>query len=245
MHDPWIEKVSESIDGTLSAADERALQEHLAACTGCSRIAAELRNVVDAAHQAPALEPPHDLWPQIAARLGDQAAGHPTRAQIEALAQVRPLDAPDRARVRAPRRYSFSAPQLAAAAVVLVALSGAAVRVLSGPANDSAVATGTIIQSAGTPRSVQSVSATPAPADYEDDVAVLERALEENRARLDPATVAVIERSLESIDRAIEDARGALAADPNNPYLHRQLDNTMRKKIDVLRRATGAQRAQS
>jgi hypothetical protein len=50
--------------------------------------------------------------------------------------------------------------------------------------------------------------------EFTDDVVELERALEQNRAQLDPATVEVIERSLESIDRAIEDARAALAAIP-------------------------------
>jgi hypothetical protein len=73
-----------------------------------------------------------------------------------------------------------------------------------------------------------------------DDVAALEQALEQNSAQLDPVTIDVIQRSLEAINDAIDDARAALEADPGNPYLHRQLDNTMRKKIDVLRRATGA-----
>lgn len=244
MHDPWIEKISASIDGALSATEELALQEHLAGCPECSSVAAELRNVVAAAHEAPALEPARDLWPQIAARLGRQAAGQPSIARIERLAPVASLQAHGKARQA--RRFSFSAPQLAAAAVILMSVSGAAVWLISDTPPASTIATGTIVQSAGgAPGSVQTVSRTAATADYEDDVAGLERALEENRAQLDPATVEVIERSLDSIDQAIEDARSALAADPNNPYLHRQLDNTMRKKIDVLRRATGAQRAQS
>lgn len=108
------------------------------------------------------------------------------------------------------------------------------------------VASGTIIQSAGDPvRSTSTVAAVVPPTDYTQDVTTLERALEENRAELDPATVEIVQRSLESIDRAISDARSALAADPGNPYLHRQLDKTMQKKIDVLRRATGTRRAQS
>lgn len=240
MHDPWIEKISDSIDGQLSAAEEQALQEHLAGCAECCDIAAELRNVVAAAQDAPVVEPATDLWPQIAARLGEPG-GQPWLTELAALSPQS-----SRRAARAPRRFSFSAPQLAAAAVVLMALSGAAVWMIGGGPTAPAVSTGTIIQSAGgPPRSVQPVAATAVPAGYYDDVASLERALEENRGQLDPATVDVIERSLESIDRAIEDARSALAADPGNPYLHRQLDNTMRRKIDVLRRATGAQRAQS
>ena len=240
MHDPWIARISDSIDGQLGAREEQELQEHLAGCAECREIAAELRNVVAAAHEAPMLEPASDLWPQIAARLGEPA-GKPSLAQLAALSPMRAAGSA----AHAPRRFSFSAPQLAAAAVMLMALSGAAVWMIGGGPAAPAVSTGTIIQSAGgPPRTVQPVAAT-VPASYYDDVATLESALEENRGQLDPATVDVIERSLEAIDRAIADARSALAADPGNPYLHRQLDNTMRRKIDVLRRATGAQRAQS
>jgi hypothetical protein len=82
------------------------------------------------------------------------------------------------------------------------------------------------------------VTSVPEHESYDRDVAELERALEENRGSLDPATVEVIERSIEAIDAAILDARDALASDPGNPHLHRQLDSTMRKKLDVLRRAT-------
>src|SRR5690606_33702619 len=104
---------------------------------------------------------------------------------------------------------------------------------------------GTVVQAAGdVGRNVRMVDLRPEP-QYTGDIAALEAALEANRDRLDPATIDVIERSLESIDRAIEDARAALDADPGNPYLHRQLDNTMRKKVDVLRLATRVQRAES
>jgi hypothetical protein len=103
------------------------------------------------------------------------------------------------------------------------------------------VASGTIIQSAGDASgSIRAISTAVPPVDYSEDIVELERALGRNSADLDPATVEDIERSLEAINSAIADARAALAADPGNPYLHRQLDNTMRKKIDVLRRATGA-----
>ena len=40
-----------------------------------------------------------------------------------------------------------------------------------------------------------------------------------------------------TIDRAIADARAALAADPANAYLHRHLDRTMKQKLDLLQQA--------
>ncbi|HEX2166530.1 MAG TPA: zf-HC2 domain-containing protein [Longimicrobiales bacterium] len=247
MHDPWLEKISDSIDGLLEPAGEQALQDHLAGCAECRTLQAELRDVVAAARSAADTPPSSDLWAGIAAGIRelDPNAMPTAPDRLEMLSPVAPLK-PRRSPARA-RRFSFSAPQLAAAAVVLMTLSGAAVwfGALARP-DGSTVATGTIIQSSGSgPRAVRPVGLTAASADYAEDVATLEQALEDNRAQLDPSTIEVIERSLESIDRAIEDARTALAADPGNPYLHRQLDNTMRKKIDVLQRAAGVQRAQS
>jgi anti-sigma factor RsiW len=238
MHDSWIDKLSDHIDGLLSEADARELTEHLDACADCRSIEMELRAVVAAAQAAPALDPKRDLWAGIAARIDNSVPGVSPSDQEPA----------DRFRGRAgtgtsaiARRFSFSMPQLAAAAIILMALSGSAVFLLTGPTDGTPVASGTIIQSAGDASgSIRAVSTAVPPVDYSEDIDELERALERNSAELDPATVEVIERSLEAINSAIADARAALAADPGNPYLHRQLDNTMRKKIDVLRRATGA-----
>lgn len=245
MHDPWIEKISDAIDGLLSPDEQRELDEHLAGCAECRGIADELREVVAAAQAAPLIEPARDLWPEIAARIdtGDRTAPPRDAARLAGLSPLTVHGAP----TRGARRFSFSAPQLAAAAVMLMMLSGASVWLLSGGEAGQAAASGTIIQSSGgLPSSTRMVSAAPQPAPgYDDHIADLEAALEASRSSLDPATVEIVERSLESIDRAIEDARTALEADPGNPHLHRQLDNTMRKKIDVLQRATGVQRAQS
>ena len=245
MHDPWIEKVSDSLDGLLSPAEQRALDEHLANCSDCRVVAEEIREVVAAAHKAPPVEPGRDLWPGIAAGIAASTDAAPPRddARLTALSPI-PIRSVRRS---TGRRFSFSAPQLAAAAVLLMLASGTSVWLIGGQEPAQVAASGTIIQTAGiSPRNAQLVSTAPAATTgYDDDIADLEAALDADRSNLDPATVEIVERSLESIDDAIEDARAALAADPGNPHLHRQLDNTMRKKIDVLRRATGAQRGQS
>lgn len=239
MHDSWIEQMSDHIDGTLSDADARELAAHLEACADCRSIEEDLRAVVLAAHAAPVQEPERDLWSGIAARIGGSVPGGTSAADEGASRLVPGRSAADGRETM--RRFSFSMPQLAAAAVFLMAISGTAVWLVTDSTNSPEVSTGTIVQSAGdAPRSTRAVSTVAPPADYADDVAALELALEQNSAELDPATIDVIQRSLEAINDAIADARAALAADPGNPYLHRQLDNTMRKKIDVLRRATGA-----
>ena len=76
---------------------------------------------------------------------------------------------------------------------------------------------------------------------YDRTVAELRGALDESRrsGRLDSATVRVLERSLATIDTAIAQASRALALDPGNLYLNQHLAETMRRKLDLLRQASG------
>lgn len=238
MHDPMTEKLSAYFDDDLPAAERVELEAHLSTCDVCRATLDELRDVVVAAAVLRPTEPAVDLWPGIAERIGTTAGPQLDRDRV--------------AGAIAPRRFSLSLPQLAAAAVVLMTLSGGVVWLMgnsgAGTAGAGAgdVATmGTIVHAAGgdvrngSTRLVESAVPDAAEQDaYDSDIAELERALDENRGSLDPATVDVIERSIQSIDAAISDAREALASDPGNPHLHRQLDSTMRKKLDVLRRAT-------
>jgi len=77
-------------------------------------------------------------------------------------------------------------------------------------------------------------------AKYDVAVAELESALEQGRksGRLDSATVRVLDQSLVTIDSAIVQARRALAADPGSVYLNQHLADTMRRKLELLRRAS-------
>ena len=65
----------------------------------------------------------------------------------------------------------------------------------------------------------QIVQANFADAQFNAAVSDLERILRDERDRLDPRTVLIIERNLKAIDDAINEARMALNDDPANPYL--------------------------
>jgi hypothetical protein len=80
---------------------------------------------------------------------------------------------------------------------------------------------------------------------YDDAIRELEAGLEASRPHLDPATVAVVEQNLQIIDSAIAEARSALANDPANAWLHRHLDDTLMRKVDLLRRAATLRRTQT
>jgi hypothetical protein len=182
--------------------------------------------------------PQVDLWSGISERLGADRGP----------ATVMPF------RMRPARRFSFSVPQLAAASLLIAAMSGGLMwsiakrAAVGSPAN----ATGTSASNApaASPDVVTPASAPDASADsavvepvgladqqYDAAVADLEKALKQGRGRLDAATIAIVEHNLSTIDEAIRQAREALASDPANSYLSGHLVEARRRKLDLLRRA--------
>jgi hypothetical protein len=70
---------------------------------------------------------------------------------------------------------------------------------------------------------------------YDRAVAELLEALDSRRTALSPGTIAVLERNLEAIDRALREARAALARDPNDVALAAYVADRQRVKLAVLR----------
>jgi anti-sigma factor RsiW len=229
MTDRWSERLSEYVDGELDPATVRDLESHLQGCAACTTTLEGLRAVAGRARALDAPVPPEDLWPAIAARIADRgAARFPWRVPGW--------------------RFTFTFPQLAAAALALIALSAGTVwMTLRGglpTAPGSARGSGGIARSA--PPAARPGAEAPAVvadfgvARYDAAIADLERTLNERRGQLDTTTVRVVEQNLAIIDRAIEQARRALAADPTDLYLNNHLASTMRRKVDLLRLATTA-----
>lgn len=226
MHDRWTDRLSEYLDGELAAPERSALEAHLQECAGCRRTVAELEHVVAAARAATDAAPARDLWAGIQARIAPRAA-------------VVPIDS--RRALR--RRMSFTLPQLAAAAVLFLMLgAGGLYLAMEGVQPQPQAATATAAPGPSAPAAHLASTSHETQADA---ITELEQALEQDRARLDPATVRVLEQSLATIDQAIADAQAAIAQDPANPYLRRHLDGAMKKKIDILRRAVIMRRAAS
>jgi tetratricopeptide (TPR) repeat protein len=217
------DQLSDYLDDELPASERRAVEAHLAECGECARTLDELRDVVERAHRAVPQPPARDLWDGVASRLG------------EARRDARPFVQP-----RA-RRISFTVPQLAAAAVLVAAVSGGLVfltaRHPAAPAQAAAPARPAVHADAASSPAVDVTTVGFADAQYDQAVADLESALKHGRGRLDASTVAAIEQSLQTIDQAIAQARQALAADPANGYLSGHLVEARRRKLDLLRRA--------
>ena len=124
---------------------------------------------------------------------------------------------------RAPRPRWRVAALAAAAAIVLMAGSSAL--------------TLWLVRDHGSPRAAS--GATPAiEAGYVTATADLMRALDAERGRLAPATVATLERNLAVIDAAIAESRAALAADPGNRDLEALLWASYRQTVALLQQAS-------
>ncbi len=231
--DAWTDRLSEYVDGELDPADRAALDVHLQLCEGCAGTVEELRAVLQRAGALEPDAPGTDLWPAIEARIAA-----PRRARVFDLRGRREREALRASGPGAwqPRRWSFTLPQLAAAAALLVVLSSATMwAVLSRRPAAGPPPTG--------PSAAAPVAATVLPAGfeaarYDAAIADLERVLRERRSTLDPATVRVIEQNLLIIDQATAEARKALAADPANSYLNGHLAAQLMRKLTLLRQAT-------
>jgi anti-sigma factor RsiW len=222
MSDLWTNRLSEYLDGELPEGERVALESHLQSCGECSAILEDLRRVVGRARTLNERPPHRDLWPEIAGRIGATPA-----ASGEVVEPTSPRPGA--------RRWSFTLPQLAAAGIALMALSGGSVWLLRAPVGPATVRPGITV-----PSNLPAVNASArrnASQSYAAAVADLERVLADGRGQLDTVTVRVIEQNLAAIDRAIGQAQRALDADPANLYLNTHLAETMRRKLDLLRQA--------
>lgn len=214
MADNYTDQLSDYLDGELTPPQRAELEAHLETCRDCRVTLDELRSVIARAATLPSRPPATDLWPGIEPRLSQRGRG----ASVSAF------------RARPARRFSFTLPQLAAAGIALMVMSGGGVWML---------------QHGGRTTSMPPVAATSGPvvpaslADprYDEAIADLQQALQSGRNDLDAATIKVLEANLAAIDAAIEQSRQALAADPSNVYLNSHLAEARQRKLALLRRA--------
>lgn len=218
MHSPWTEQLSPYLDGELTDGERVALEGHLTACAACRAALDEVTRIVSLAPAYQGSEPSRDLWPEIAAGID--------RSREIVFPPAKPA---------APPRHRFTLGQLLAASVAFTVI-GAGAAWLAGREPVSLGAGPAAVEPA-----VVAVSASAkADAAYDQAVLDLELVLAQGRGRLDTATVRIIEENLVVIDRAIAEARAAIAKDPANGYLNGQVAANKRRKLDLLRRAADA-----
>ena len=224
IRDAFTDRLSDYLDDEdLSASEHAAIEAHVATCRECQATIDELRQVALRARSLADTPPAANLWPGISERLTPRAPVVVPFVTSES------------------RRFSFTMPQLVAAGLALMVLSGGLVWVARlGDPRASLPAAGAQVQ-------LDAPEPDPAPtpsrvrfgdADYDQAVADLEKALDAGRSKLDPETVSILEENLRTIDQAIDQARKALRNDPANAYLNNHFAASRNRKLALLRRAS-------
>ena len=218
--DAFTSQLSEYLDDELSRAQRESVDAHLSECEACRITLAELRAVVAKAASVKDSSPTVDLWPGIEFRI----------TAAPAASRVSPF------RRALTARLSFTIPQVAAAGLTLMLLSGGLVWMArSGDPRADVPA----VQAQVKVEDVPAVApANFADKDYDAAIAELERMLADRRSTLDAQTVRILEENLAAIDRAIDQCHRALSSDPSNVYLNTHLADARQRKLLLLRRAT-------
>ena len=215
------------LDGTLADDGAAAAQAraHIVSCESCRALVRDMERVRARAASLPTLRPSRDLWAGIEARI---------QSMPQDATPVRPITS------RWMSQRWYGAP-LARAAVLVIATASATL-FASHHWTSSSVPHGspsTPVTAAVTNTGISTVSNAPAARTsefiYDQQISAMRQILDSRRSRLDPKTVAIIEKNLRVIDTAIAESRAALARDPANRFLAGQLDASLNTKLELLR----------
>lgn len=231
-HLTW-DTLNELADGLLTLSARASAEGHLSQCPECRTQLARLRAMLQqAAATAAEVEPP-DLWANVRGEILAKGLERATAAAPEGpIVAGRIAIAPE---PRQHRRLTLGAWWLVAASLVLVAGSSAITAwVMRGRAVPPSGVTsgGATIRAASLPADIQASER-----EYLKTADALRGALEQERSRLAPETIAIVERSLTVIEGAIGEAREALLRDPSNLDLRDLWSRSHQQKLDLLRRA--------
>lgn len=260
------DRMADCLEDTLTTAEQRLVEVHLAGCARCSALVRELRAISAEARSLPAIAPSRDLWagiaerieapvlPLAAQRVAGRNLGHRhgraiaiaaglvfATAGLTYMLTVSRLSTPEQATrvaiVPADQPLATDSNRVTGPDALLPPPANAQAR------NAGVTAPGTAAQPAPiNSRLAVNVEpgATSAAATADvlgGEIMRLRQLLSERRQELDPRTAAVLENSLRVIDEAIAQSRAALARDPASGFLNEQLNRSLDKKVELLRTA--------
>jgi anti-sigma factor RsiW len=247
------------LEGTLDDSRRASVERHLSECVRCTSLLKDIENISKQAAALPDMVPSRDLWQGIEARIA--APVIPLAARPERQRRVVPvwmgIAAAALVLSTAGITYTLTARSFGAAQTPAIGPNA--------PDSQTPVATGTTpalpldvgvpgTQPGATASSAKSsvpdrsrppvslVKATATDRAHSDqvygrEIDMLQNIVTQRRAQLDSSTVAIIEKNLKIIDRAIEQSRAALAKDPASRMLDQQLTHALDKKVELLRTA--------
>lgn len=227
MSHPKTEVLSQLLDGELTPAQARTVEEHLESCARCADLFGDLTKIQSRARNLPDQHPSRDLWPEISRALGSDGA---REAEVIHLHPGIEADA----HRRRPPTLRISYLQAAAAALVVALFSGLAGSYFAGSRSDMPA----FPPSDRSHWAALAGQTNPELRGASEEIAQLEAVLAQQRSELDPMTVRLLEENLEIIDQAIRESLRALEGDPGNEFLERHLAQAVETKATYLREAT-------
>jgi anti-sigma factor RsiW len=244
------ERLSDWLDNDIDAPTRAIVERHLADCTRCTGLVAELASIRREAAALPELVPSRDLWPGIEARIeapviaieaprtkqtrSGRSLGNPWWVGAAAAGLVAVTAGVTY--YLTPKPGATETVAVAPTAVVPAPDSSAPEEVTEGPASFASTSESTSTSRETRPSGSSRAPAAPAAqTEYARDVAQLRAIVSQRRSELDSTTIAVLEKNLELIDRAIAESRAALERDPASEFLAEQLARAMTKKVAILR----------
>jgi anti-sigma factor RsiW len=224
------QQMNDLADGTIAANAYAAADEHVAACADCAAAVARIRELRAALGALPRdIAPPARTLDAVRTRTAEPADSTPVTA------------------VAPPAHWTLRPRTLAAAAVLLVVLSsGTTALLLRAFRQDAPVAAAPAASRSQEPAgSTRLVAVHAMERTYQREIDDLQRALAAGGTDLAPETLHIIEQNLAIVDRALTEARQALALDPGNDELTEMLRSGYERKLDVLRSVASWTRARS
>lgn len=206
---PDESEINDYVDGVLDASSCALVDAHLMGCGLCRAEVEALRSLVARIDALPhQIAPERDLRKGIAERL---------------------IEVPPTVRVQPPRRVRWYVPLTAAAMLVVVTATATRWVAMRETPHVQEAGSGT--------RAVMPVSFLNEESKYRDAIAELQQTLDRERGELAPQTIAILERNLVIIDRAIAESRAALLEDPVNRQLGQMILSAYEQKLQLLQRA--------
>jgi hypothetical protein len=196
--------VDDYVDGLRGDGRLAAFEQHLAGCSRCQGIVADLSSIRLTAAALDEHVPPPRLWGRIASAIDDRQRRPWWQRQVAGV-------------------FSAWVPVTAAAVVVLVAAglwNARPQKPVDAPA-----------QVGASPSEPEPI---PAEQHYEQAIAGLQQLADAQNAALDPETRAVLTRNLAVIDRAISESRAALAQEPASTLAQESLLDALETKVALL-----------
>ncbi len=205
-----VSRIDGYLDGRLRPEDEEALRNHIAECPACAEEADAVKDLRRRAARLPrSLDPPRDLWPEIATRIAAETV----------------------VRGRFVRRAL-----LAAAAVALLAGSVVTAYMVGRSQVGTTVENRQVVETGPLEIVLASFEGLGVD-DYLVTRSELLGALEARRDDLSPETLEVLMANLKVIDDAMGKIAQALGEEPGNQFLMKQLAAAYRRQINFLEMA--------